>query len=352
VIERFTELPGLIARELDAFDHVVVFLLDAFGWTFVQRHQQHPLLRRIAADGSLSPIASQFPSTTTAHVTTMHTGLPVEDHGLYEWRIYEPAIDTITIPLLVPPDAPYARSLLPDGPSFYQRLAVRHGATSTVFSPARFSPSGFDAIALRGANLIPYSSLSDIPLTLGDAPSYTYIYYDLIDSTGHIHGPSSPEFDDACLRALDAIYTTFFSPTSPSFPSTLLLLTADHGQIDVSPDNVTYLDLPGTTPAGSSRDLFLNLPEDHIPTLNDQLGEHGQAIPTSTLFPHPGPRLSARLPPICLPLPGPPDLAPRPRRRRAEVPRPPRRPDPRGVNDLPRPPPARLTRRVLRFVVR
>jgi hypothetical protein len=304
-IERFSELPGLIARELQSYDHVVVVLLDAFGWTFVQRHAQHPLLRRVARDGTLRPLRSQFPSTTTAHVTTMHTGLPVEDHGLYEWRVYEPALDAITIPLLVPPGAPYARGLLPDGPSFYQRLAVRHGATSTVFSPDRFSPSGFDAIALRGATLVPYSDLSSLPLALGAAPSYTYIYFDLIDTTGHRHGPSSPEFDDTCLRALDAIYTTFFSPTSPAFPNTLLLLTADHGQIDVSPDRFTYLSLPGIAPAGSSRDLFLNIPEDEIPTLNEQLGDAGQAVPSTSLFGPIGPRLSARLPPVCLiPSPG------------------------------------------------
>ena len=47
MIERFSELPGLIARQLDSYDHVIVVLLDAFGWTFVQRHQQHPLLQRI-----------------------------------------------------------------------------------------------------------------------------------------------------------------------------------------------------------------------------------------------------------------------------------------------------------------
>lgn len=305
MIERFSELPGLIARQLDSHDHVIVVLLDAFGWTFVQRHAQHPLLRRIARDGSLAPLRSQFPSTTTAHVTTMHTGLPVEDHGLYEWRIYEPALDAITIPLLVPPDAPYARGLLPDGPTFYQRLAIRHGATSTVFSPDRFSPSGFDAIALRGAQLVPYSNLASLPLTPAPEKSYTYIYYDLIDTTGHLHGPSAPEFDDISLRALDAIYTLFFSPQAAHFPDTLLLLTADHGQIDVSPDRVTYLSIPGAQPAGSSRDLFLDIPLEELDALNARLGEDATAVPSHTLFAPIGPRLAARLPPVCvLPSPG------------------------------------------------
>ena len=33
------------------------------------------------------------PSTTTAHLTTLYTGLPVEQHGLYEWHVYEPSLD-------------------------------------------------------------------------------------------------------------------------------------------------------------------------------------------------------------------------------------------------------------------
>ncbi|HEY6761106.1 MAG TPA: alkaline phosphatase family protein [Baekduia sp.] len=312
IIESFSELPALIARELETRRQVVVVLLDAFGWAFVQRHERHPLLARFARDGTLAPLRSQFPSTTTAHVTTMHTGLPVEDHGLYEWRVWEPALEGVTIPLLVGGDdsAGFAtRSLLPEGPSFYQRLAIRAGVASTVFSPARFSPSGYDAIAVRGARLVPYDDLSSITLPVGDEKSYVYVYWDMIDAVGHRHGPSSPEFDDACLRALDGLYGVFFGPESASFSDTLLLLTADHGQIDVSPDSLDLLDIPDALPAGSARDLFLHVSEDRVDStlsaINTTLGDHGTAVRSSTLFPTPGPRLAARLAPICvLPAPG------------------------------------------------
>ena len=147
-VERLlTGAPGGLPQSLlgaaapERADRVAVVLLDAFGMRFVERHADHPLLRR----AHVAPLASQFPSTTTAHVTTMHTGTPVGTHGLYEWNVYEPALDAVITPILYA----HAGELVPDGPSFYQRLAVRHGATSTVFSPDRFSPSGFDAVALR-----------------------------------------------------------------------------------------------------------------------------------------------------------------------------------------------------------
>jgi hypothetical protein len=312
LIASFSELPGLIARELETRRRVVVVLLDAFGWAFVQRHERHPLLARIARDGTLAPMASQFPSTTTAHVTTMHTGLPVEAHGLYEWRVWEPAAGAVIVPLLVGDDPGFdARALLPDGPSFYHRLAARHGATSTVWSPARFSPSGYDTVAIRGAELVPYEDLSSLTLPDDDegGKSYTYVYWDQIDAIGHRHGPSSPEFDDACLRALDNLFGAFFGPEAPRYDDTLLILTADHGQIDVSPERVDYLTIDAAVPAGSARDLFLHVDAEHvdetIDTINSILGERGTALRSSELFPAAGPRLTARLAPICvLPAPG------------------------------------------------
>jgi Type I phosphodiesterase / nucleotide pyrophosphatase len=161
--EGFSALPGAVARELESRRRVVVILLDAFGWSFVQRHAQHPLLARVARDGTLAPMASQFPSTTTAHVTTMHTGLPVADHGLYEWRVWEPKLGRVVIPLLahtLQKSGFDPRELLPQGPSFYQRLAAR-GIPSLVFSPDRFSPSAYDRAAIRGAPLTPYGELAD-----------------------------------------------------------------------------------------------------------------------------------------------------------------------------------------------
>jgi hypothetical protein len=270
----------------------------------------------VARDGTLAPMASQFPSTTTAHVTTMHTGLPVEAHGLYEWRVWEPALRKILIPLLVKDGLGVEpRALLPEGPSFYQRLAVRAGVASTVFSPARFSPSTYDGAAIRGAELVPYDDLASGALALVDAlaaadgKSYMYLYFDEIDATGHLHGPSSPEFDDACLRALDVLYGAFFGPQAPALEDTLLVLTADHGQIDVSPDRVDLVDVPGALAAGSARDLFLHVPDDAveetIASLRETLGDRAEVLPVAPLFPTAGPRLTARLAPICvLPAPG------------------------------------------------
>src|SRR3954447_678222 len=148
--DTFAALPGTVERLLtgapgglslhgdlpERIDRVAVVLLDAFGMRFVERHAEHPLLRRL----HVAPLASQFPSTTTAHVTTMHTGLPVGVHGLYEWNVLEPSLGRVIIPLRTAfpeggeLDDGTAAALLGDGPTFYERLPV----PSWVFQPASF----------------------------------------------------------------------------------------------------------------------------------------------------------------------------------------------------------------------
>jgi hypothetical protein len=329
----FSALPAAVARELgDGRRRVVVVLLDAFGWRFVERHGEHPLLQRIARDGTLAPLPSQFPSTTTAHVTTMNTGLPVSAHGLYEWRVWEPSLERVITPLLysyagdrerdtLAGSGLDARTLLPEGPSFFQRLAAR-GIPSQLFSP--FPRSTYDGAAVRGAPIEQYGDLADgaralVATAAASDRLYAYLYFDGIDTAGHLHGPSSPEFDDACLRALDAVYAAFFGPDAPALDDTLLMLTADHGQVDVSGDRLDDLDalIPGlesrmvldgrglpAPPAGSARDVFLHVRDDlvgeTIADLSLALGDHATVHASTDLFPDAGPRLLDRLAAICV----------------------------------------------------
>ena len=91
----FAELPERITALAGEHEQLGVVLLDAFGWAFVQRHADHPFLRRL----EITQASSQFPSTTTAHLTTLYSGLPVTEHGLYEWRCYEPLVGKVIRPL-------------------------------------------------------------------------------------------------------------------------------------------------------------------------------------------------------------------------------------------------------------
>ncbi len=295
----FADLPARIEALTREHERVALILLDAFGMTFVQRHASHPLLERL----EIEPVASQFPSTTTAHLTTLYTGLPVEQHGLYEWRTYEPLVEDVirALPFLGSDDAPIPaepREIVPR-PSFYERLEV----PSTVLQPAHIWPSRYGSAAFSGATVIGFGDLAEGVAQLG-TPGFSYLYWDAIDAAGHRHGPSSAEFDAAALHALDAIQAAL-----PK--GALLLITADHGQIDV--EELDLLDdvWPELTlrrpPAGSARDCFLHVeePERVRDELATRLGDRAEVRLARELFGAIGPRLEARLGDVCvLPAPG------------------------------------------------
>src|SRR5215212_5943022 len=189
--------PGGLGEETlpagPAPERVAVVLLDAFGARFAERHADHPLLRRIATEGVITPLATQFPSTTAAHVTTMHTGRPVGEHGLYEWRVYEPALGRIILPLpfALPGgerDSLHATGLdpavlVPPG-TLYERLAAA-GVDSVAIEPSSFCPSTFDRVAAKGARLRPYGEFAEGAAALREELArpgrrYAYLYWDRI----------------------------------------------------------------------------------------------------------------------------------------------------------------------------
>src|SRR4051812_10400702 len=111
---------------------------------------------------AITPIAAQFPSTTTAHLTTLYTTLPVGEHGLYEWNVYEPALDAVILPL------PFVHARREDGPvglpprelapgrPLFGRLAAA-GTPCTAPQPAPIAQSRSGSAGLRGAAVVAFA---------------------------------------------------------------------------------------------------------------------------------------------------------------------------------------------------
>lgn len=93
--------PEILNGLAPTYDQVILILVDAFGWRFFERYQEdHPFLTEIAKAGVVARLTSQFPSTTAAHVTCIHTGLTPGQSGVHEWQYYEPQLDHMITPLL------------------------------------------------------------------------------------------------------------------------------------------------------------------------------------------------------------------------------------------------------------
>ena len=323
----FADLPGRVERLARERERVALVLIDGLGRRALERHADHPLLRRIASDGEIVPLASQFPSTTTAHLTTLYTGRPVGEHGLYEWRVYEPTLDQVIQPLPFEADGRPLdldpRALVP-GPTLFERLA-QAGVPCTAVQPGHIWPSRYGSAALAGADVVTFERLEDGVRSLAVPEGLAYLYHDGVDAQGHDDGPSSPAFETAARAALDAVEAGMRRLPR----GTLLVLTADHGQIDVSPDRLDLLDAawPGLLdalardkrgcalpPAGSARDCFLHIApgraREVVEELAPRLGDRAEVRLAADLvdagtFGPVGSRLRSRLADVCvLPAPG------------------------------------------------
>jgi type I phosphodiesterase/nucleotide pyrophosphatase len=272
------------------YDRVVLFFIDAFGWRFFERYaDDYPVLRRILDEGYATKLTSQFPSTTAAHVTAIHTGLPVDQSGVFEWFYYEPTIDALIAPLLFSfaGDAE-SGTLLKAGvkpqdifpypiDTVYSRLA-KLGVRSSVHQDAAFTPSPHGEIAFKGADVVPFATFREGLSALSErvlnstGPSYDFLYFSGVDSAGHEYGPSSPEFDAEVDTSMRHIERFLSKVLKNSHSKTLFLMTADHGQTETNPATTFYInrEIPGfdrfiktnrkgqlMVPGGSCRDLFL-----------------------------------------------------------------------------------------------
>jgi hypothetical protein len=267
---------------------VVLFFIDGLGWRFIEpRLERYPFLQRVMKEGVVSKLTSMFPSTTSAHTTTIHTGLSPAQSGVYEWHQYSEHLDRIITPLMFAyPRDKNRDTLLNAGlktsdvfPSrtIYQALA-RAGVKSHVYIARDLAKSAPTRALSEGASILSYKTFPEVLVNLADHlrrrthPTYYFVYFSNIDTVCHDYGPGSPQTD----AEIDAFFTLMERVLAPAARNTgaLLLLTADHGQVEVDPKTTLYLNhtVPGfkrfiavnglgewLAPAGSPRDFFLHI---------------------------------------------------------------------------------------------
>ncbi len=287
------------------YERVVLFFIDAFGWRFFERYaERFGFLRTVLNEGVVSKMTSQFPSTTAAHATCIHTGLVVGQSGVYEWNYYEPLLDEIISPLLFSyagdkliRETIKGSTMLPTSAFFPEQTLYKtlqaQGVTSHILQSRAYTPSPFSDSVFQGAQVHPYLTLHDAFTNLSElltapvtAPAHYFLYFDGIDSACHRYGPFSQQFEEAVEQCMTQIEQLFYQHVRGKCGNTLFLLTADHGQVEVDPKLTYYLNeqAPDITrylmtnrrgaplvPAGSPRDMFLHVQEEHIDTVIEEL---------------------------------------------------------------------------------
>lgn len=246
-------LPGSVFEGVETdVDNVVVVLLDGFGFEAWQRFQaDHRFLSEITDRGTVTPLTSIYPSETAAAITTMHTGRQPAEHGLLGWFQYVPELDTTlqTLPFATLDDEPATEAfgddadprLLLDAPTVYQR-AADDGIASRLVAPAAFEDAPYDSVVKRGSETAPYGTVAEMALrirqclTAATEPAYVNAYVPTLDAAGHEYGNESPEYRANLGMVLDCLRRELVENLDAGTAArTLLVVTADHGQVDTDP---------------------------------------------------------------------------------------------------------------------
>ncbi len=256
---------GAGAFDLPRVESAVVVLVDGLGVANLRARAGHArFLAGMTARRDV--IRTVFPSTTAAAIASFATGLMPGAHGLMGYRVPDRANDRVVNQLSGWDDRMVPEAWQPHDTVFDR--AGERGVRAIAIGGTRYATSGFTRAVLRGAE---YRAGARIPdrfaealRVLAEGPALVYVYVSELDQVAHAHGWESDRWI-AALETLDAEVADF-ERRMPQ--STGLLVTADHGVLDVPPHRHVFVDaVPGLLDgvrhvAGEPRCLGLVLERD------------------------------------------------------------------------------------------
>lgn len=210
-------------------DSYVVLLVDGLGWQLLRDHADDAPYLSSLAEGT-SPITCGVPSTTATSLTTLGTGLPPGAHGVVGFTSRIPGTDRLLDALR------WDKTVDPREWQVHDTVfgrAVASGVAASVVSRRAFAGSGLTDVSQRGAEFVAADTagerISAAVRCASGSPSLTYVYDGELDATGHRRGSSS----EAWRHQLSTI-DEFAARLRAALPATTaLVVTADHGMVDV-----------------------------------------------------------------------------------------------------------------------
>jgi hypothetical protein len=298
---RFLDVPMLGCPLADCYreklnriyKHVILVTVDGLGLLFFQRFfQSTPNVfndyglspwEDLLKEAVFAPLTSVAPSTTSAALTSLWTGAAPAEHGIAGYEMWLKEFGVLTNLILYAPATFQgdSGSLSRAGfrPETFLNVPVmgQHfsgfGIKTRAFLQSSIAHSNLTQIHANGAEVFPYRTLSDLWVSLrhtfdrqDDQPSYSYVYWGDLDTLGHQFGPNDERLwlEFASFSQLFSQFIHRLQKTGNG--DTLVLLTADHGQL-LTPRNGVFelknhpglMDCLVMSPSGESRLAYLFL---------------------------------------------------------------------------------------------
>lgn len=245
----YSQLSLMPAGELARATNILLLVIDGLGADWLAEHSPQGILRR----HQVGTMTTVFPSTTATAITSFLTGDGPLQHGLTGWYTWFAELACVMTVLPGVPrygGVPYRKAGIDARRLFGHRCVFERIRTrSLVVSPNRIARSDFNLAHTGQAQVLPYADLADLfrqsarALRRDRVPKYVYCYWPDLDSIGHHQGMGSAAAT-AHLQRIEQALTDFLVTAAGT--DTLVLVTADHGQVDTGPDDLIDLaDHPG-----------------------------------------------------------------------------------------------------------
>lgn len=279
-------------------ENVILILLDGLGFDQVNQAKKRlglPSLDRIATHSKMLPITSVFPSTTATAMTSLHSGLTPQEHGVIGYTMYLRELGAIAQMLRFVPvhsgrtlfDLGIEAKGFLGGKTIHERL-TEEGINSAVYLPSYISDTGLSRVTNRGAKVEPHNGVSDMLVLLrknlerSAGRAFSFAYHPSPDTLSHARGPYSEAYGvelESVFRLVDS--ELFRKLDRGVAKKTVVMISGDHGAVHVDRDRVIdladhqgllrMLKLP---PTGDSRALILHVMEGEEDEVKKYFEEH------------------------------------------------------------------------------
>lgn len=262
-----------------------VIMVDGLGSGNIRQAAGHaPYLNSLLAK---SPsLATVFPSTTAAALTSFGTGLLPGEHGILGYSVLDRQSNKPLNML-----SGWGGDAVPEQWQERPTIAIEaadQGVEVAFVGPAEYKDSGFTRVFMRGSQYCPAKTIDDRlsethRLLANRQSTLVYCYLPELDQIAHAHGVDSTRWL-AAIESLNADLSAFAARVPKDSG---VLLTADHGVVDVPATNHIFLDdfiqngLVSVT--GDPRCQFLYLSDDSnaddvVNLLNSNLNNRAIAL--------------------------------------------------------------------------
>ncbi len=225
LLERVRPAPAWLPAPAVEASQVVLLVLDGLGF------EQLDARRRLAPTlGSMEgqPISTVAPSSTATALCSLTLGCAPGDHGVVGYRMHV-ASDVLNVLRWQTAGGDARQSIPPDD---IQGRPAFGGRRLPVVTRAEFADTGFTAAHLGGVRFcgwrVTSTLVTEVRRLLAAGEPFVYAYYDGIDKVAHEYGLG--EHYEAELAAVDRLVADVASVLPPG---TALVVTADHGQVQV-----------------------------------------------------------------------------------------------------------------------